>query len=91
MTLFDSYCDCGVSAAIGVQHRGPKSGRKLVTLFDSYCDGGVNAAVGVQHTGCKLVTLFGGYYYDSLIAAIGVQHRQVPNLGVSWSCFWRLL
>ena len=51
MTLFDSYCDCGVSAAIGVQHRGPKSGRKLVTLFDSYCDGGgVSAAIGVQHT-----------------------------------------
>ena len=25
--------------------------------------------------------------YDGLIAAIGVQHRQVPNLGVSWSCF----
>ena len=50
VTLFDSYCDCGVSAAIGVQHRGPKSGCKLVTLFDSYCDGGVSAAIGVQPT-----------------------------------------
>ena len=51
MTLFDSYCDCGVSAAIGVQHRGPKSGRKLVTLFDSYCDGGGTLAIHCYNRG----------------------------------------
>ena len=50
MTLFDSYCDGGVSAVIEVQHRGPKSGCKLMTEFDSYSDDGVSAVTGVQHT-----------------------------------------
>ena len=62
-----------------------------MTLFDSYSYDGVSADIWVIHTGpkygCKLVTLFDSYSYDGLIAGIGVQHRQVPNLGVSWSCF----
>ena len=41
MTLFDSYCDDGVNAAIGVQHTSPKSGGGLVTLFDGDYDDGV--------------------------------------------------
>ena len=50
VTLFASYSDDGVSAVIGVQHRGGKSGCKLVTEFDSYSDDGVSAVIGVQHT-----------------------------------------
>ena len=49
MTLFDSYTYDGVSAVIGVQHRGPKSGCELVTDFDSYSVEGVSAVIGVQH------------------------------------------
>ena len=36
MTLFDSYSNDGVSAAIGVQHTNGISLGELVTLFDSY-------------------------------------------------------
>ena len=34
MTVFNSYYDDGVNAAIGVQHTSPKSGGGLVSLFD---------------------------------------------------------
>ena len=43
MTEFDSYCDGGVSAAVGVQH----TGCKLVTLFGGYSYDGLNATIGV--------------------------------------------
>ena len=43
MTLFDSYCDGGVNAAVGVQH----TGCKLVTLFGGYSYDGLNATIGV--------------------------------------------
>ena len=35
VTLFDSYSDDGVIAAIGAQHTSLKSGCELVTLSDS--------------------------------------------------------
>ena len=38
VTLFDSYCDDGVRAALGVQHTVAKSGFKVFSLFDSDCD-----------------------------------------------------
>ena len=47
MTEFDSYSDDGVSAVIGVQHRGAKSGCKLVTEFDSYSYDGVSDGIWV--------------------------------------------
>ena len=43
VTLFDSYCDGGVNAAVGVQH----TGCKLVTLFGGYSYDGLNATIGV--------------------------------------------
>ena len=49
VTLFDSYCNDGVSAGIWVIHTGPKSGCKLVTLFGGYSYDGLNDAIGVQH------------------------------------------
>ena len=45
MTLFDSYCNDGVSAGIWVIHAGAKSGGELVTLFGSYCNDGVSAGM----------------------------------------------
>ena len=51
VTLFDSYCNDGVSAGIWVIHTGPKSGGELVTLFDSYSYDGVSAGIWVITTG----------------------------------------
>ena len=45
MTLFDSYSNDGLNAAIGVQHTGGKSGGELVTLFGSYSDDGLNESL----------------------------------------------
>ena len=42
-----------MSAAIGVQHTGGKSGGELVTLFGSYSYDGLNAVIEVQHTEVK--------------------------------------
>ena len=62
MTLFDSYCNDGMSAGIWAILTGPKSGCKLVTLFGGYFYDGVSAGIWVIHTGaksgCKLATLF---------------------------------
>ena len=62
-----------MSAIIGVQLTGGKSGGELVTVFSSYSDDGLNAAIGIQQTSVKsegeMVTLFGTYSYDGLNAA----------------------
>ena len=49
VTLFDSYCDDGVRAALGVQHTVAKSGFNLVSLFDSDCDDCLSAVTKVIH------------------------------------------
>ena len=68
---------CG-DCAIGVIHRGGKSGCKMVTLFDSYSYDGVSAGIWVIHTGPKsggeLVTLFDSYSYDGVSAGLWVIH-----------------
>ena len=53
MTLFDSYCNDGMSAGIWVIHRAGKSGGELVTLFDIYCNDGMSAGIWVIHRGGK--------------------------------------
>ena len=50
MTVFSSYSDDGLNAAIGIQQTSVKSEGEMVTLFGGYSYEGLNAAIGVQHT-----------------------------------------
>ena len=53
MTLFDRYCNDGMSACIWVIHRAGKPWVELVMLFDRYCNVGMSAGIWVIQRGGK--------------------------------------